>query len=323
MSLSAKLDDAELSPLVVVVGPTASGKTSLAVQLAERYHGEVVSADSVQIYRYFDIGSGKPTVDEQRDIAHHLIGIIEPDQEMDASLFAQAAVSRISDIRSRGKLPIVCGGTFLWTKALLYGLAPAPPKDDEIRARHQRLAEEHGRAFLHAELERVDRQSAQRLNPNDLVRVSRALEVVELTGVPLSVFQRQHGFAKPRYRARLVGIRHERDALAERIEKRVVAMFARGWLDEVRDLIGRGYGSSRPMTSVGYRQVKAVLDAGTPIDLPQLVRDIAQVTRVFSRRQRTWLREHPVEWLDPERAAKFELDPADLRPVAPGGTDRV
>ncbi len=312
MSLSEKLVDAELPLLIAVVGPTASGKTNLAVRLAERYDGEVVSADSVQVYRYFDIGSGKPTAEERRGIPHHLIDVIEPNDEMDASLFADAASRCIEEIRGRGRLPIVCGGTFLWTKALLYGLAPAPPKDDAVRERHRLFAEERGRAALHEQLAQVDAASAARLNPNDFVRVSRALEVHELTGVPLSVFQQQHGFSRPRYRAHFIGIRHEREALAQRIEARVVSMFEQGWLDEVRDLVRRGYGDSRAMSSVGYRQVKAALDAQTPVMLADLVQEIARVTRVFSRRQRTWLRERPVQWLDPRSATDFELDATQL-----------
>ena len=298
-----KSDGAELPPLLAVVGPTASGKTSLAVRAAELCRGEVVSADSVQVYRHFDIGSGKPTEEERRGIPHHMLSVVDPEEEMDASLFAEAANRRIQDIRDRGKLPIVCGGTFLWTKALLFGLAPAPPKDDAIRARHQRLADEQGRAVLHTQLMAVDPASAERLNPNDLVRVSRALEVHELTGIPLSEFHRRHGFGRPRYRTSLLGIRHSPERLTQRIEARVVDMLQRGWLDEVRDLERRGYGSSRPMASVGYRQVHAALMAGGAIDSSALTDEVVRATRVFARRQRTWLREQPVHWLESDQAA--------------------
>jgi tRNA dimethylallyltransferase len=191
---------------------------------------------------------------------------------------------------------------------LLYGLAPAPPKNDEIRAQHQAFVTRRSRAALHDKLLAVDPESHQRLMPNDFVRVSRALEVYELTGRPLSEYQREHGFRQPRYRARMFGVRHEREALHARIEARVRHMLKVGWVDEVHDLVVRGYGQSRPMSSVGYAQVKAAIDLGEPIDEEQLVRAVAQVTRVFSRRQRTWLREQPVDWLDPEMLGRADVN---------------
>ncbi len=306
--MSAKLDAAELPSLIAVVGPTASGKTELALQLAELAGGEVISADSVQIYRHFDIGSGKAPLAERRGIVHHLIDAVEPTDEMDASIFAAMAQQAIDAVRSRGKLTIVCGGTFLWLKALLYGLAPAPPKDDAVRAEHARFADAHGRVALHARLGTIDPESHQRLQPNDFVRVSRALEVYELTGTPLSEFQRQHGFKQPRYAVRFVGIEHERSVLAARIERRIRQMFEQGWCDEVQSLIRRGYGATRPMASVGYKQVMQALQGPGPFDDEALVREIAQVTRVFSRRQRTWLREQPVHWLDGSRPVEGQLD---------------
>src|SRR5690606_22491932 len=156
------------------------------------------------------------------------------------------ADAAINDIVARGRTPIVCGGTFLWVKALLYGLAPAPPADPAVRERHRQLADADGRAALHRELEAVDPASAARLNPNDFVRVSRALEVFELTGRPLSAFQAEHGFSAPRYAARLVGVARERDAMDQRIGERTRAMFQAGWVDEVRELLRRGFGDTRP-----------------------------------------------------------------------------
>lgn len=306
--MSAGSGVAEGQPLLLVVGPTASGKTSLSVRLAELCDGEVVSADSIQIYRHFDIGSGKPNLGERRGVAHHLIDAIEPTEAMDASLFATAGRAAIADIQARGKVPLVCGGTFLWIKALLYGLAPAPPKDETTRQLHRQWAEREGRAALHRRLAEVDPEAAARLNPNDLVRVSRALEVYELTGQPLSSFQRAHGFRRPHFDARFVGIRHARDELAARIRHRISCMFDAGWVDEVRALLQCGFGDTRPMHSVGYLQLKHALQGQAELDVPALVEDIARVTRVFSRRQRTWLREQPVEWLSPD-----ELHDARLR----------
>ena len=286
-------------PLLVVVGPTASGKTALALRLAEERNGEIVSADSVQVYRRFDIGSGKPSAEERARAVHHLLDVLAPNEPIDAAGWATLAASAIDDIRARGREPIVCGGTFLWVRALLFGLADAPRADPAIRERHRARAEAEGRLALHAELAQVDPESAARLAPNDLVRVSRALEVHELTGVPLSRWQAEHGFRSPRYAARLVGVRREREELDRRIEARVQAMLAAGWLDEVRALKAEGYGLSRAMGAVGYKQVSLALASGTPIDVPALALSIVRATRIFARRQRTWLRDEPVEWLEP------------------------
>jgi tRNA dimethylallyltransferase len=161
--------------LLAIVGPTASGKTALAVALAEQLDGEIVSADSVQVYRGFDVGSGKPTPDELRRAPHHLVSALDPMAPIDASSWAELASKAIDDVRARGKVPIVCGGTFLWVKALIFGLAEAPSASPEVRARHRATAEAEGRPALHHRLATVDPESAARLHPNDLVRVSRAL----------------------------------------------------------------------------------------------------------------------------------------------------
>jgi tRNA dimethylallyltransferase len=290
---------AEGPPLLVVVGPTASGKTALAVRVAEERGGEIVNADSVQVYRRFDIGAGKPSAEERARAVHHLLDVLEPDAPIDAAGWAELAVRAIDDIRARGREPIVCGGTFLWVRALLFGLAGAPPADPAIRARHRARAESEGRPALHAELAGVDPESATRLAPNDLVRVSRALEVHELTGVPLSRWQADHGFRSPRYTARLIGVRREREELDRRIEARVRAMLAAGLIDEVRTLTAAGYGATRAMGAVGYKQVSLALASGAPIDTDALALSIVRATRVFARRQRTWLRDEPVEWLEP------------------------
>jgi tRNA dimethylallyltransferase len=294
-----------LPRLLCVVGPTASGKSDLALRVAEVLDGEIISADSVQIYRHFDIGSGKPASEDLSRVSHHLISSLEPDEAIDASQYAARARECISSIGNRGKVPVVCGGTFLWVKALIYGLAPAPPGDELIRQRHRERARHAGREALYRELRDVDPDSAERLNPNDLVRVSRALEVFELTGKALSQIQREHGFREPRYDLTLLGIRHAAEQLTERIQRRVATMIDAGWVDEVRDLERRGYRGTRAMASVGYRQVLAALDAGN-LDRDVLVRDVTRVTHVYARRQRTWLRDQPVRWLSAEQAASLD-----------------
>ena len=285
-----------MSGLLCVVGPTASGKSALALRLAQELGGEILSADSMQIYRGFDIGTGKPSAAERALVPHHLLDVAEPLQTWDAARWADEATRLIEEVRARGRLPIVCGGTFLWVRALIYGLVEAPRGDDELRARHRAVVDAEGRAALHARLARVDAPSAARLAPNDFVRVSRALEVFELTGTPLSQLHAAHGFRAPRFQARLVGVRRERAEQDELIESRVRAMLAAGWVDEVRELSARGFGAARAMQSVGYRQIFEALTAASNVDEAAIVR----ATRIFARRQRTWLRDQPVEWLAPD-----------------------
>jgi tRNA dimethylallyltransferase len=289
-------------PLLCIVGPTGSGKSALALQLAQQLNGEILSADSVQIYREFDIGTGKPSAEERALVPHHLVDVADPLETWDAARWADEAVRLIALVRARGRVPIVCGGTFLWVRALIYGLADAPRGDAELRARHQAWAEREGRAALHARLAEVDAASAARLSPNDFVRVSRALEVFELTGMPLSQVQAAHGFKQPRFSARLIGVARERPQQDELIASRVRGMLAAGWVGEARALFERGLGEARAMSSVGYRQIAEALAAGTADDEVALGQAITRATRVFARRQRTWLRDQPVEWLPPDAA---------------------
>ncbi len=281
--------------LLCIVGPTASGKTDLALEVSEAVGGEIASADSVQIYRGFDIGSGKPTRDELARAPHHLIDTHDPRAAIDAAEWAKLAESAIEDIRSRGKLPIVCGGTFFWVRALVLGLVDAPAADAAIRARHRAIVDEKGRSALHDELARVDPASAKRLHPNDVVRVSRALEVYELSGRPMSEWQANHGFKSRRFDAAMIGLKHDPAVLTERIAARVDKWLASGWLEEVERLLAAGYGESRAMGSVGYAEVRAHLEGKLPRE--ELKDAIVRSTRIFARRQRTWLNHADVEWL--------------------------
>jgi tRNA dimethylallyltransferase len=287
-----------LKELLCVVGPTASGKSALALRLAESRQGEIISADSMQIYRGFDIGTGKPTRSERELVPHHLVDVADPLESWDAARWAEEAARCVEDVQARGRLPIVCGGSFLWVRALLYGLAEAPRAEEAVRERHREWAEREGRAALHTRLGEVDPQRAAQLAPNDFVRVSRALEVFELTGRPMSELQAAHGFREPRYAARLVGVQRERAEQDSLIAARVSGMLEAGWAEEVRALAARGFAEARVMQSVGYRQVYAAVSAGQAPDADEIVR----ATRVFARRQRTWLRDQPVEWLAPDAA---------------------
>lgn len=280
--------------LLVVVGPTATGKTELGIRLAEMFGGEIIGADSVQIYRDYDIGSGKPTAEECARAVHHLVSVADPLAPIDAQAYADMADRAVADIRSRGRVPIVVGGTFLWVKALVRGLMQVPPASPEIRARHAAFVTESGRAALHAELERIDPASAKRLAPNDFIRVSRALEVFELSGKKQSEWFAEHGFQEEKHRARFVGVAVSRDEQDVRIRARVERWLEQGWIDEVRGLLAKGHAGARAMGSVGYKEVRAFVEGQVHRD--ELVDTIVRTTRVFARRQRTWLRDEPVKY---------------------------
>lgn len=280
--------------LLVIVGETASGKTALAVELARAHGGEIVGADSVQVYRGFDIGSGKPTTDELSGVVHHLIDVAEPEDLFDAARFVELADRAIADIRARGRVPIVCGGTYLWVRALIHGLAGAPRAPREVRESLQAEVASVGAAVLHQRLAQVDPASAARLHPNDAVRIVRALEVHQTTGRPLSAWQEEHGFRPIRHSARLLAIRHARDEIEARIDRRIDGMLRRGWIDEVRGLVAR-HPTARALGAVGYAEIAAFLEGR--IAEEDLQTAIGRATKIFARRQRTWLAKAPVEWL--------------------------
>ncbi len=289
--------------LPIIVGPTASAKSSLASLLAQDLSGEVLSADSVQVYRYFDIGSGKPSSEERARAPHHLLDIRDPLDVMEATVWADLALAKMREIMARGAIPLICGGTFLWVRALVYGLVDTPSADAAVRQRHDQIVRDHGRAHLHRLLSAVDPTSALRLHENDTVRVSRALEVFELSGRPLSAFQEEHGFRTRRFTPLLLGVGWERSDYEQRLLGRTKAMFAQGFVEEVRSLIAAGYQGARAMDAVGYRQVReAVLSeaSGSALDEERLSEEVLRVTRVFARRQRTWLRDEPVRYVPPE-----------------------
>lgn len=289
--------DVSPSELLCVVGPTATGKTELAIQLCEQLGGEVISADSVQIYRWFDVGSGKPTEAERARAVHHLIDVQDPLDPLDASRYAQMAGELIEQVRARGRVPVVCGGTFLWVRALVLGLSGAPGADPQLREELRREAAERGTPYLHERLMGVDPVTAARVSPNDLVRIERALEVYELTGRPLSDWHAEHQRRAPRHQARYVSVRWERDEQDRRIARRANAWLESGWIEEVRGLIERGLGDTRPMGSVGYREVRDHVRG--ELSREELLERVVRSTRVYARRQRTWIREVPLTWIDP------------------------
>ncbi|PIE06196.1 MAG: tRNA (adenosine(37)-N6)-dimethylallyltransferase MiaA [Sorangium cellulosum] len=289
--------DLQEGSLLCVVGPTASQKTELAIRICEQVDGEVIGADSVQIYKHFDVGSGKPTQQELARAVHHLVGTCNPLEPVDASMFARQAQAKIETIRARGKVPVVCGGTFMWVRALVHGLADAPAACGELRARLAQEANELGVPALHQKLQKVDPETASRLSPNDFVRIERALEVFELCGRKLSDLHREHQQRGPRYQPQYVGIQWNPEALEKRMKKRARQWLRTGWIEEVERLLKMGYRETRPMASVGYRQVVQYIDG--KMGEEDLLERVVRATKIFARRQRTWLRDEAVAWREP------------------------
>jgi tRNA dimethylallyltransferase len=278
-------------PIVVLAGPTASGKTAIAIDLAERLAGEIVGADSVQIYRGFDVGSAKPTPEERARVPHHAIDVLEPDRPVDAAGYARIADEAIASIHARGRTPIVVGGTGLWMRALVRGLVDVPAPDVEIREGLERETDARGVAAMHERLSTVDPRSAETIHPNDRLRIVRALEVHAQTGVPLGDLRAEHALGAPRHPTLTIVLEVPRPALLPRIDRRVDTMLAAGWLDEVRALRARFDDGIRAFGSVGYRQLVAHLRGEAPYE--DTVARIRKATKVYARRQRTWWNGEP------------------------------
>lgn len=295
--------------LVVIVGPTGAGKTRLALALAERTGGEVISADSQQVYAGMDIGTGKVTSAERARVPHHLLDVVRPDEDMTAARFVALAEAAIADVAARGRPVIICGGTGLYVRALLLGLFEGPPASPAVREELTALARDHGAAALHAELARVDPAAAARIDPNDAKRAIRALEVFRLTGETMTAHQARHDHRSLplRYPARLVGIAPEREALYAAIDQRVEAMLAAGLAAEVEALRERGFRPPlRSQQAIGYAELHEVLDGR--FDLPRGIELIKRNSRHYARRQLSWYRAASTQ---PEQVA-WHLDPATV-----------
>jgi tRNA dimethylallyltransferase len=285
-----------------VIGPTASGKGRLAVEVARAVGGEVVSADSMKVYRGMDVGTAKPGPAARRGVPFHLFDLRDPREAMSVAAWIDAALAAEREILARGRVPIFAGGTALYVRGLTEGVFEGPPADWELRHALEREAAERGLAALHARLAEVDPKTASRLHPNDRRRVIRALEVFAKTGRPISELQRQwasasFGGAEASARARaLVGILWPRDLLYERIDERVERMFAAGFVDEARRLHAAGVGREAAQ-ALGYRELFAWIEGGERRPLAEVVDEVKRHTRRFSRRQMTFFRQFPdVDW---------------------------
>ncbi len=292
-------------PVVVIGGPTASGKTAVAIELAVRFGGEIVNADSMQVYRGMDVGTAKPSAAERASVPHHLIDIVAPDEAYHAARFADDAAAAIAAIRGRGRVPVLTGGTGLYIRAALFGLHSGVGRDPGFR---KALESEHARATaageparLHQRLAEVDPTSAARLHPNDLVRIIRALEIHATTGRSATAVYRETT-PRARYDALFLALDPGREALALRIDARCEAMIAGGLLQEMRRLRDAGYGPElASMRAIGYRHMQPVIDGQAT--LANVLDAMKRDTHQFARRQRTWFRgEAGVEWMDPSQS---------------------
>ena len=298
----------ELPLAVVVCGPTGIGKTSFAIELARRFGGEIIGADSMQLYRHMDIGTAKPTPGEQAAVTHHMVGIVDPGEHFDAEMYADMAYANVLALTEKGTLPFVVGGTGLYIKALIHGLFESIKIDTGIRKQLKKEVEEQGGAHLHARLKVVDPAAAGRIHANDTYRIVRALEIFEATGRPMSDTQAQHRFEPQRLQTVKIGLRMDREALYQRIDQRVDIMLDQGLLAEVKGLLEKKYSPDlKAMKSLGYRHM--VLFLKNEVDWEEAVRTLKRDTRRYAKRQMTWFKADPeIVWMgldDLEEAASM------------------
>lgn len=295
-----------LKPLVVIVGPTAVGKSRIAIEVAKRFETEILTADSRQVYRGMDVGTDKPPAATRQGIPHQLIDLVDPDEPFNAGLFRRYAATAIERLYQHRRLPLVVGGTGLYVRTLLQGLCEAPPGDPIVRAQLREEAREQGHERLYARLAAADPVTAAKLHPRDTSKIIRALEVYELSGLPMSEFQARHGFAERPFSSLVIGLNRDRDQLYRRIEERIDWQLANGLIDETKRLLDRGSRrDGAAMKGLGYRQVAAYL-AGE-CDRAEMVRQFKRDTRRFAKRQMTWFRREPgITWFTVEEGEPVE-----------------
>ncbi|MCL2760940.1 MAG: tRNA (adenosine(37)-N6)-dimethylallyltransferase MiaA [Desulfuromonadales bacterium] len=285
-----------LPTVIVITGPTASGKSNLSLLIAEKFNGEIVNADSMQVYKGMDIGTAKPSINTMKRVKHHLFDIVAPDINFTASDYSELGKITVENIFSRGKIPIITGGTGLYIRALLSGIAPLPGSDEKLRIKFIKIAEKNGNAALLKELEAVDPVTASCLHQNDQLRIIRGLEVFYKTGIPLSEYQALHGFSENWCNAIKIGIMVEREELYRRINARVDAMIAGGFIEEVKKLLEQGYGREyKALRSIGYKEICSYL-AGE-YSFEEMLELIKRDTRRYAKRQITWFKkESDIYW---------------------------
>lgn len=285
-------------PLVVLVGPTAIGKSRIAIEVAQALGTEILTADSTQVYRGMNIGTDTPSEEERQGVPHRLIDLVEPDEPFNVGEFRRQALPEISRLYEKGLLPLVVGGTGLYVRALLHGLWLGPPSDRALREQLEEEARDRGGGSMYQELGRVDPVTARRLHPRDTMKVLRALEVYRQTGAPLSKAHEKHGKEVTPFRALVLGLTMERAALYQRIDQRVDVELAKGLVDETRTLLAKGYSRGLvSMKSLGYRQMAGYLEG--EYSFAEAVRRLKRDTRHFAKRQMTWFRKEPgLAWVE-------------------------
>ncbi len=281
-------------PLVVIVGPTAVGKSEVAIELAKRIKGEIVSCDSRQVYKYLNIGTAKPTKEEKKKIPHHLIDIMEPDEEFNAFLYARRAHKAISRIHRKKKIPILVGGSGLYVRATVDGIFLGAKKNKAIRERLRKFSGD----TLYRKLKKVDSETASRLHPHDRVRIIRALEVYELTGQSISALQEISKGKKPNYNLTMIGLKRGRKELYQRINERVAEMIKEGLVEEVRGLLQRGFSQGLiALKGLGYKEIIGYLDG--EYDSKEAIRLLKRNSRRFAKRQLTWFnKDKRIHWIE-------------------------
>jgi len=293
----------EKPKIVVITGPTASGKTSLAIELARWFKGEIINADSMQVYRYMDIGTAKPSRDERASVPHFLIDVADPDDEFNAALYCQLAQQAIELIRKKNRIVFLVGGTGLYIKTLLGGLLKGPPSNQEIREALNRRWREEGGAGLYERLKRKDPEAALRIHPHDRVRIIRSLEIIELTKKRFSDLAREHRFGEKNIFSLKLALHIEREELYHKINVRTLEMIEKGLVNETENLLNRGYSAElKPMKSLGYRHAVSYLYREWDIDKMSYL--LQRDTRHYAKRQLTWFRADPeIEWINPNQIA--------------------
>lgn len=291
------VDTAKKTKIVVICGPTGIGKTSISIDIALKFKGEIVSADSMQIYKYMDIGSAKPTPEERQKVPHHLIDILTPDQPFDAADYIRHADSAINFLTQKKIQPFIVGGSGFYIKALLHGLYESKRPDPIIRNQLKEIGKIKGSKYLHEQLYRCDPEKAKTIHPNDLYRIIRALEVYESTGHPISEFHIRHRFQEQRYDPLIIGLDMPRDQLYERINTRVDQMIAAGLLPEVQSLLNMGYSANlKSMQAIGYRHMVDFING--KYSWEETVRILKRDTRHYAKRQLTWFKSVPdIIWI--------------------------
>ncbi|MCC6545076.1 MAG: tRNA (adenosine(37)-N6)-dimethylallyltransferase MiaA [Nitrospirae bacterium] len=287
----------ERKPLLVIAGPTASGKSALAIYLAGVFNGEVISADSMQVYEGMDIGTAKPSKEELAIVPHHMFSIISPGEPFSAGEYVRLVRPLIDKLHRHGKLPIAAGGTGLYIRAVVDGLCEAPKADSEIRRRLLNEEKDHGKGYLYKRLCDVDPVSAGKIEPNDTVRIIRALEVNELAGIPISEIHTKHGFWERPYDYLIIGLTMDRKELYKRIERRVDRMIEMGLEAEVRSLMDKDYESFLLMNGLGYKQIAGYIKGWYSLD--EAVNLLKRDTRRYAKRQLTWFRrDNRIKWYE-------------------------